>query len=60
MPGSSKFQEQMNDLDEEEEEKLGAKEEDSLKVKPPKKLKRKLKLIQISKESGDSIEGNHE
>ncbi len=57
MTGSSKFQEQMNELDEEEAEKDVEKEEDSLKVKAPKKLKRKLKLIEISKESGDSIEG---
>jgi hypothetical protein len=64
MVGTSKFQEQMKALEEEDFEKDLEKDiekektqdKESKKNKAPKKLKRKLKLVQVSKESveGDS------
>lgn len=62
MIGSSKFQDQLKSRDEEEFEKEMEEKEkeendkDVVKNKAPKKLKRKLKLMPVSKESGDSIE----
>ena len=64
MVGTSKFQEQMKALEEEDFEKDlekdiekdKAQDKEAKKNKAPKKLKRKLKLVQVSKESveGDS------
>ena len=62
MTSSSKFQEQMNSLNEEDIEKNLEKEEtkdnEIIKKKAPKKLKRKLKLLQVSKENDDTDEVN--
>jgi len=58
MTSSSKYQEQMNSLNEENIEKYLEKEEkkenEVVKHKAPKKLKRKLKLLQVSKENDDT------
>ena len=58
MVGSSKFQEQLNNMNEETADQAVEEEEQVVKVKAPKKLKRKLKLVQVSKDSKDSIENN--
>ena len=56
MVGSSKFQEQMNKLEEETKVNDNEQKEQLIKPKAPKKLTRKLKLVPSSKDSKDSKE----